>query len=263
MENEKRSSYFIQSISVWDMLKAVLSRWYLILIVAILGGAIAGVYTKYQVAPTYDAYTTLYVFNKAEDDINGSISSSDLTASADLAETYKVLLSSRTLREAVIKEVKENNPKYAMNEFTTGYLSSAVNVSSVNETQVIRITVTTTDPELSAAIANAYAFVSPVQMTELTEVGKVNVVDYAIVPSAPSSPSMTANCTLGFLIGALVVCVILILAFITDTVLRDSDDIEKVTKVSIFGTIPTYKIKSADKSVSFTIVKGRNILDEE
>ena len=82
MENQKNSSYFAQSVSIMDILKLVLSRWYVILIVALVFAGIAGAYTKLMVAPTYDAYTTLYVFNKTEG-AQGAVTSSDLTASAD------------------------------------------------------------------------------------------------------------------------------------------------------------------------------------
>lgn len=260
MENKKNTSYLAKSISVWDIVSALLSRWFLIILVGIIGGAAMGAYTHYKIEPTYDTYTTLYVFNKAEVG-KGEVSNSDLTAAEELANAYKVLLKSKSLKDAIIKEVKANE-KYAMLDITRGFLDGAVSVSSVNETQVIKITVTTTDPELSAAIANAYAFVSPIEMTRITEVGKVNVVDYADVPSAPSAPNMTKNCVIGFLIGAFIVAAIIILRLFSDTVLHDSSDIQKTTDLSILGSVPSLKVKGK-KETPFTIVKGRNIANEK
>ena len=259
MENKKSTSYLAKTISVWDIVSALLSRWYLLILVGIIGGALVGAYTHYRIEPTYDTYTTLYVFNKAEVG-KGEVSNSDLTAAEELADAYKVLLKSKSLKDAIIKEVKSDS-KYALLNLTRGYLDSVVSVSSVNETQVIKITVTTTDPELSAAIANAYAFVSPAEMTRITEVGKVNVVDYADVPTAPSSPSMSRNCIIGFLIGAFFVAAIIVLRLFSDTVLHDVNDIQKTTELSVLGSVPSLKVKSKKRS-SFTIVKGRNIADE-
>ena len=261
MENQKNNSYFVQSVSIMDILRLLLSKWYIILLVALLFTGIAGAYTDFMVDPTYDAYTTLYVFNKAEG-AQGSVTSSDLTASADLAESYKVILSSRSLREALIKEVKDNNSEYALLNLTPAYLSKAVTVSNVNETQVIRISVTTTDPELSAAIANAYALVSPNEMAEITEVGKVNIVDWAKVPTAPSGPSMARNCAFGFIVGALLVAAILVLKMLSDTIIHDVDDIQKITDTTIIGSVPSFRTKNVAKEFNLTIVKGRNIADE-
>lgn len=263
MENKKNNFYFAQFISVMDIVKALLAKWYLILIVALVGTAVAGVYTAYGIEPTYNADTTLYVFNKAEGEIGGTVSSSDLTASTDLAETYKVLLTSKKLRNAVIQEVRSNS-EYAMLNITPGFLSGAVSIANVNETQIIKITVRTADPELSAAIANAYAAVSPQEMINVTEVGRVNIVDLADVPTAPSSPSMARNCAIGFIIGAMIVAAIVIIRLLLDTVLHDTDDIEKVTEVSIIGSIPSFRTKNtAMKEVSLNIVKGRSIGNEK
>lgn len=261
MENQKNNSYFAQSVSIMDILKLLLSRWYWLLLVAVIFTGIAGAYTKLMVAPTYDAYTTLYVFNKTEG-AQGAVTSSDLTASADLAESYKVILSSRSLRESIIKEVEKNYSQYALLNLTPAYLSNAVTVSNVNETQVIRISVSTTDPELSAAIANAYADVSPDEMAEITEVGKVNIVDWAKVPTAPSGPNMVRNCAVGFIIGALLVAIILVLKLLSDTIIHNADDVQKVTDTTIIGSIPSLRIKGVAQDVTLTITKGRNIADE-
>ena len=261
MENQKNNSYFAQSVSVMDILKLLLSRWYLILLVALLFTGIAGAYTDFMIAPTYDAYTTLYVFNKTEG-AQGSVTSSDLTASADLAESYKVILSSRSMREAIVKEVEKNHSEYALLNLTPAYLSKAVTVSNVNETQVIRISVTTENPELSAAIANAYALISPNEMAEITEVGKVNIVDWARVPTSPSGPDMVKNCAVGFILGALFVAILLVLKMLSDTIIHDVDDVEKITDTTIIGSVPSLKVKSVSKDFNLTIVKGRNIADE-
>ena len=261
MEERNNNSELVQRMSLVDVCKLFLSRWYLILVVGLIGGVFAGVYTKFMITPMYSSYCTLYVFNKSAANGLGDVSSGDITASADLAETYKVLLNAYSVRKEIAKEVKSNR-KYAASNITPEYLGGVVSVSSVNETQVIKITVTTPDPELSCAIANAYAFVSPDEMTKATEVGRVNVVDYARESSSPSSPNVSKNCVLGVLAGALVMIIVLLAKFMLDNVIHDSEDIEKSTGLSVIGNIPSLKLGESSKKADLASVKQRSISND-
>ncbi|MCD8326350.1 MAG: hypothetical protein LUC90_06610 [Lachnospiraceae bacterium] len=66
--------------------------------------------------------------------IKSALSSADLTASQGLVDTYIVILKSRTTLEAVIEESGV--------DYTYSELYDMIDASSVNSTEVFRITVT-------------------------------------------------------------------------------------------------------------------------
>ncbi|MBR4393085.1 MAG: hypothetical protein IKT07_03580, partial [Oscillospiraceae bacterium] len=87
-----------------DLLKLVqllIKKLPFIAAITILCGAIVLGATYFFVTPMYTASTTWYVNNSTSSD-SSSITSSDLTASAKLVDTYKAIITSRTVLDRVI-----------------------------------------------------------------------------------------------------------------------------------------------------------------
>ena len=112
-----------------------------LLILITLGICLLGcAYGLFIQKPMYKSYTTVILGGNNNSSNNGSdaITQSDVTLNKNLVDTYAEIVKSRRVLTKVINELKLN----------TSYetLSSKVTVGSVNNTEIIRITVVDYNP---------------------------------------------------------------------------------------------------------------------
>ena len=203
-----------------DLLELALVLWHklwIIIIVTILGAGIAFGYTFAFIKPEYTASTLLYVNNSdiSVGSASFSISNADLSAAQKLVDTYVVILKSRRVLNEVIAE--------SGTSYTYEQLSKKISAASVNNTEVFRITVTTSSPQESEKIANIIARVLPDKISDIVLGSDVKVVDYAVIPSARSAPSYSKNTAIGAMAGLVLACAAIIIGYLLDDSIQSED----------------------------------------
>ena len=221
-----------------SMLSAVGRKWWVLAICALLLGALAFGYTRFFVTPKYQSSAMFYVNNGSlsMDSMDITLSSGALTASKDLVNSYIVLLTARSTLLDVID--------YAGEDITYGQLRGMISASSVNETEIFRVVVTSPDPYQAERLANAIAHVLPKRISSIIEGTSAKVVDTAIVATAPSSPSYSRNVTLGLLLGALFSAVVIALKEFFDVSIRSDEDIANCGNLPILTAVPDMSAKN-------------------
>lgn len=200
--------------------------WQIILCL-ILGAAIAFSYTYFLVTPQYKATAKIYIVSASNDSV---VNLSDLQIGASLTADYQELLLSRPLLQDVI-----NNLSLSMN-YTT--LENMISITNTTDTRILKIVVTSADPQLSADIANELVTQAGIYLPNIMETDPPNLVESAIPPSGKSSPSYSKNTLLGGLAGAVLCCAILLVRFLMNDTFVTPDDIAKYFGVQPLATIP-------------------------
>ena len=232
MENTSANKKDYYVIDVVHIIKFV---WYRIWVVALAGvlAAVAGFVTSaYVIKPTYASSIMLYVNNSSFslNDVGFSISSSQISAAQSLVKTYNVLLQNRTTLERVISVTGID---YEWHE-----VAGMIEASSVNETEVMRIKVTTTNPYLSAKIANGIAEVLPQRVAEIVEGASMEVVDSAVPKLQKVAPAIRNYTMVGFILGALLAVIVLVIRALLDNTIHDEDYILQNYNYPILAKIP-------------------------
>ncbi len=232
MESNKSN---VKDYYVIDVMHIAKSIWYRIWVVAIAGLIAAGIgfsIAAFMVTPTYSSSIMLYVNNSSIslNDVGFSISSSDLTASQSLVKTYSVLLKNRTTLERVIDEVDLS--------YTWEEVDDMIKTSSVNDTEVMRITVTTTDPFEARKIANGIATVLPQRVAEVVEGTSMEIVDSAIPNLQKVAPSITKYTAVGLILGVLFSVLALAVRAMMDNTIHDEEYIIQNYNYPILAKIP-------------------------
>jgi len=213
-----------------------------IILATIVCAIISGCVTEFFITPKYTTSCSMYVVSSADlISSNSSINQNELAASQELAKTYIFVLTSDSLLEKVIEKLGL--------ETTPAGLRSLISCSQVDEIQIIRVTVTSTDPVLSANIANAIAEVAPTELVNKIKAGGVEIIDYAKVPSVPSSPNLKKNIVIGAALGFLVSFVGFFGYELFDTTITSEKDIEREFDVPLLGSIPKL-IPALDKETA-------------
>ncbi|MBQ9116879.1 MAG: hypothetical protein IJY04_07620 [Clostridia bacterium] len=198
-------------INLGDILAVLLKRWWMILLVTLLCGALVFGYAYITYTPVYQSTAKMYVNNDASDIGNMvSISQSDIMAAQQLVNTYCQIIESRLTLEAVIKEAELS--------YTYEQLLSMISCGSVNETEVFYISVVCGDPGEAKAITNTIVKVLPEKITDVVEGSSVRTVDEA-VEGRELSPGFATKAVIGAILGLILSCGIF---FVLDILVNDT-----------------------------------------
>ena len=196
------------------------SNLWIILLVGVLVAALALGYAWLTITPTYSATTQLYVNNNYPD--SPGYSSSQLAAAQSLADTYIIVMRSRPVLDEVSKQTNLG--------YTYGQLRGMISAGSVNDTEIFQVTVTNTNYQHAAMIANAIADVLPKQLPKVVDTASVRVVEYAVENPNPVGPSYPKYAMLGAAAGALLTAMVIIVAELMDTTINSEEYLSHVYK---------------------------------
>lgn len=178
---------------------------------------------------TYTAQTDMYVLASSENQV-GSALSSDLSASQMLTNDVATLLSSdRVMSDAAHRLGLDDLEGYD------------ITVGSESTTRVITLSVTGSDAQGTANVANALAESVSRVAQEVMNVESVNVIDEAPVPTAPSGPNRPLYIVVAFMAGLFLAVAIVVLLDMVDTRVRSAEQVEELIGVPVIGRIPQMK----------------------
>lgn len=227
MEKEKELE-----IDIVAILYAMRNKVIYIILSALLFATLAGCVTEFLTEPKYTTSCTMYVFSNTDRvSTDSNISGSELDASQRLVNTYIEVLKSDTVLEKVAAELGI--------EAKPAQIRGLISCSPVEDTEIFRVSVTSTSKELSASIANTIAQVAPEEIIRVVKAGGVEVIDYAKVPENPSSSSLQKNVIIGGGLGFVLAFALFFVLAMFDTTVTSEKDIERdFPDIPILGTVP-------------------------
>ncbi len=130
----------------------------------------------------------------------------------------------------------------------SAFIAESVDVSPVDETQVMKITCTTEDAQMSIDICNSVLDIVPDMLIERIKVGVAEPLDTAteITTVGTNYPSFKIP-ALGGLALALVVAVVIVLSYYLDTRIKSKEEITERYGIPILSEIPNFNMKSKER----------------
>lgn len=214
-------------IDLLDLVRFYLSKSLYIIVCFVVGAVVAGCITKFAISPTYQSTSKLYIISSSQ----GSVV--DLTAlniGTELSSDYQELLKLRPVYEDVIDRLKL--------DYTVDEVAGMVAIESITDTRVLKITVTSTDPQEAMDIANEMAKEAVVFLPKIMECDKPNIAENAILPTEKSGPSLKKNTAIGALVCTVLCLGVLTVLYLMDDTLRGAEDLEKEFGVMPLAVIP-------------------------
>lgn len=228
---QDKQEYFV--IDFLHIFKSVWHRVWLIILAGLIAGAMGFVYSRFFITPQYSSSLMLYVNNSSS--ITGgkfSFNASELTAAQELVDTYTVVLMSRTTLTRIAEDAGVAD-KYTYND-----LCSMIKAGSVNDTEVLRVTVTCEDYNEAAKIAESITRCFPDILADIINGCDMTVVDEPIPNSQKVSPYITKYTAVAMIIGALIAFVVLVVLALLDGTIHDEDYLLKVYDYPILAKVP-------------------------
>ena len=216
-------------IDVFQLVKVLWKRKFLIVLAALVAGLVAFAYSSFVIKPQYTSTTRIYVVNRNQADKPG-LTNQDLQAGAYLVKDYREIILSQDVLEKVVVD-----QSLAMDAKTLG---RKVSVTVPADTRIVSISVRDGKPEEASRIANALREVAAQKIISVTRVSDVTTLEEARPATSPSSPNIRRNTMMATIAGVGFVTVIVLLVELLDDRVKRPEDIEEVMHISLLGVIP-------------------------
>ena len=159
-----------------------------------------------------------------------SYNSTELQLNKNLVGTYSEIIKSRRVLEPVIENLGL--------EYNYSELKSNVNVSSVTNAEIIRITVGDKDAQVATSIANEIANVFSIEVQKIYKLNNVSVVDKAVDSIKPYNINYIKDNVIYAGIAIMLSCGIIFIKFYFDTTIKTGEEIENKLGLTILGIVP-------------------------
>ena len=147
--------------------------------------------------------------------------------------TYSEIVKSKRVLNQVIANLNL--------DYNYGKLYGMINVSSVSNTELIKITVTDPDRKKAMEITNETANVFAKEIPELYNISNVNILDEAEEATSPSNVNVLKQSIIFIMVGLVLGLGVVFLIYYFDRTIKSSEEVEIKLGLPVLGTVQEYK----------------------
>jgi len=206
----------IEEISLSEILAILRRNLGKIIIWALTGFILLGVYTFFFVIPQYQS-TSKIVVNQTQQ-TGQAITNTDIQTNLNLINTYQNIIKEPIILEEVIEKTKSR--------LSTQELSDKLSIQTDSTSLVFGVTVADANPYVATDLANAIAETFQEKIGDILEVESVTILSQAVPSDKPVSPNVPMNLVIGLIIGLMIGVGIAFLTEFLDKRVKDSKLIE-------------------------------------
>ena len=223
----------MEEIDILEFFRYFLSKIYLVIILLLVTLIAGNVYSKNIKVPLYKSYTTVVLVSEKTEE---KYTQSDLTLNKNLVTTYSNIIKSKTVLKKIIKNLDLD---YSYQE-----LYDMVNVSGVNDTEIIKIAVSSKYSDEAVEIANAIVPVFSSEVERIYGIENVSVIDKAEESKSPFNLNVVKENIIYTLIGLVIGFGLIFIMYYFDSSIKSVDVIEDKLGLTVLGVVP--KIERRD-----------------
>lgn len=214
----------------------IMEKFWCVLLSAVLFAGVLG-WSASRTVPTYRATAKLYIVNPT----SSGISISDLQLGTVLTLDYQEVFKTWEVHEMVREELGLS--------YSYEMMQAMLTVTNPEDTRVLYITVTNSDAQMAADIANAYANAAKEFIMNTMKGEQPSDFSIALVPGTAQATSRSRSLVMGFLMGSILAAGILTLIFVLDNSPKTPEDINKYAGISTLAILPIKKKSDRKKNV--------------
>lgn len=220
----------MEEIDLKELFEFLKSKIIWILIAVIIAIIVGNVYTILTRVPMYKSNVSLVLVSEKTGDGNSVYNNSEQQLNKNLVGTYSEIVKSKVVLNKVISNL-DLDVSYAE-------LKNNIEVSSVENTEIINIYVSNKNSKMTTLIANEIATVFVGEINNFYKLNNVNILDKATEVKEPYNVNYIKDNVIYTLIGFVVSLGILFIIFYFDTSIKTSEEIENKFGLNVIGTVP-------------------------
>lgn len=227
----------MEEISIKDFLSFLLEKVYIIILSVLIGTMLVLIYDLTIKVPKYSTYTTIALVKASNE--TTTITQNDITVNKNLVNTYSEIVKSKKVLKKVKKELSLSD--------SIDTLSKKIKVSSVNDTEIIRITVEDISASKAYDITKTLSDVFTKEISNIYEMNNVSVVDEPEISKKVSNNTVVRDLFLGIIASGSICILILFLVFYFDDTIKYTEDIEEELKLPVLAKVFKSRVNEVDK----------------
>ncbi|GAA0708666.1 Wzz/FepE/Etk N-terminal domain-containing protein [Paraclostridium ghonii] len=218
-----------ENIHLKEYFQVVKKRLWTIVLITSIAVIVSAIISFFVLSPVYESNTTLIVNS---DKVPGTeiMTTDQINVSEKLAITYGQIIKSKSVLDEVANTIGVKG----------GYkeIAEKINVSSINNTQIISVSVQDTNQQRAADIANSIPKAFTKDVKRITKANSVQVIDEATVSKIPIKPNKIMNVIISGVLGIMISLFVIFLLEYIDNKIKSPKDIEKYLGLPLLGVVP-------------------------
>ena len=208
-----------------QMARFLLKKVWIVVLAAVIFFGIGYIGGKLLITPEYTASCRIYVYQGKE------MSVTDLQIATQLCNDCEIMITGQNVTKPVVERLGL--------EMTPGALGRRIKVTSEDNTRILQLEYTDTDPQRAADVLNEICAEAAVQIKEYMKVEAVTTLYEAEAPKLPSNPGAGRYALLAAVAGAVLAVAVLIVVFLMDDTIRNEEDVQRFLGLSTLGAVPS------------------------
>ncbi len=198
--------------------------WIILAIVVIV--ILGNIYTIITRTPMYQSNTTIVLVGESKKEYNQS----DSLLNQNLIGTYSQIIKSRKVLSQVIENLDL--------KITTEELSNSITTSSVEETEIIQITVENAKAKDAQKITDEVAKVFAKEIKDIYNLENVTIIDKAELSKSPYNVNYVKDNIIYLVIGIVLSFGVVFVMYYFDTSIKSSEVVEEKLGLTVIGIVP-------------------------
>ncbi len=215
------------------IIRMILKHIILIILISLIAAAGGYYYATYRIAPTYR--TSVQMVVQTSSNLSGEssvVTGSDISTAEKMVSTCSIIFKDKMF----LSEIREATD----NKYSIGQLSGMISVYGVNDSEILGVSVTSTDPQACADIANAFLKNAPLFFKNIYENAVVVALSEAEAPVSPSGPDVKRYAYTMFIAAFVLSTAIAFLLEFFNTKVTSDDNLAERYGIPVFAEIPDF-----------------------
>lgn len=218
-----------QTIDLRVLLKVLTKHIIFIVVAGILAATVGFLLAKFVVPKSYTSVAMMYVEGSSGKQESESLNINDITVAQKLVNTCQILFKSPDALQSLSDELKE--------EYTADQLDKMITVESVNNTEVLRITVNAGSEQTAYNICRSVVKISIREFQRIIKGGSIETVSEPTMPTKHTFPSAARFALIGGAVGVILVYGIFLIKELLDIKVKPDDDLAQMYDIPVFAEI--------------------------
>ncbi len=222
---------FEVKITVSDLWHIFVSKFFIILLAALLASGGVFAYSSYTYKPVYESTSRIYILPQFSDNEQSASGYSQmLNAALNTVNDCKNIIQSPSTMQRVVTKLDL--------DYTTTALSSNTTISTSEDSRIITISSRSSSPDQAQLITNTIASEGIERINEVTGVNQANMMDEGRMPTAPINSAFTVKTLLAGTATAILVYAVYVIIFLSNDRIVNPEDAASYLSLTVLGVIP-------------------------
>lgn len=217
----------METIDIKEMLEYFKNKLSIIILITVIVGIVGCVYGLFIQVPMYKASSTIVLISDTSE-----LTYNEVSLNKNLVGTYTEIIKSKRVLNQVIENLGLN--------YNYSQLYNNVEISSVANTEIIKITISDEDGALAKNIANNIAEVFAKEIPELYSISNVNILDTAETPTSPSNVNIFKQLILYIMCGLVLGLGLVFVLYYFDRTIKTVEQVEVKIGLPVLGTVQDF-----------------------